>query len=202
MKNEIRMISFRGELVYAARTGYTGEDGFELIAPAPLIEKVWAACLQAGEDHGMKPCGLGARDTLRTEACYPLYGHELNESTTPIEAGLGFFVALDKGEFNGCAILKEQKSAGPEKRLVAFKMTGKSPPPRPDYAIWPDEAAPQPIGQVTSGTQSPTLSIGIGLGYVAPAYSKPDTSLQIEIRGNKFPAVIVKKPFYKRAPAQ
>jgi aminomethyltransferase len=202
-KNELRMIGFEGELIYVARTGYTGEDGFEIIAPAPLMAKLWEACLTAGAADGIRACGLGARDTLRTEACYPLYGHELNESTTPIEAGLGFFVALDK-EFVGRPVLAQQKAAGPVKRLVAFKMSGKSAPPRPDYLIWAAEAAQNtaPLSKATSGTQSPTLGIGIGLGYVPVEYSQPGTDIRIEIRGSRFPAVIVKKPFYKRASAQ
>ena len=198
-KNEIRMVSYRGELIYVARTGYSGEDGFEIVAPAPLIEKVWSDCLAAGKDHGIKPCGLGARDTLRLESCYPLYGHELNETSSPIEAGLGFFVALTKPDFVGAQTLRDQKANGPQKRLVAFKMTGKSPPPRADYPIWSDGASSEPIGAITSGTQSPTLGVGLGLGYVPSAQAAPDTRLQIEIRGNKFPAVVVKKPFYKRS---
>jgi len=196
VKNEIRMISFRGELIYVARTGYTGEDGFEIIAPAPLIVPAWTACMSAGSGHGLKPSGLGARDTLRTEACYPLYGHELDEHTTPIEAGVSFFVALDKGDFTGRAVLAAQKATGPAKRLVAFKMAGRSAPPRPDYPIWSEAGAA--LGKVTSGTQSPTLGAGIGLGYVPAASSQPGAPIQIEIRGSRFPAVIVKKPFYKR----
>ncbi len=199
VKNEIRMISFRGELIYAARTGYTGEDGFEVIAPAPLIQQVWAAALAAGREHGIKPCGLGARDTLRLESCYPLYGHELNETTSPIEAGLGFFVALGKPHFMGAEVLRQQKADGPAKRLVAFKMSGKSAPPRADYPIWSPAPNNERIGIVTSGTQSPTLGVGIGMGYVPAAHASPDTPLQIEIRANKAPAVVVKKPFYKRS---
>ncbi|MGZ8901847.1 MAG: glycine cleavage T C-terminal barrel domain-containing protein, partial [Limisphaerales bacterium] len=132
------------------------------------------------------------------ESCYPLYGHELNETSSPIEAGLGFFVALTKPDFVGAQSLRDQKANGPQKRLVAFKMTGKSPPPRADYPIWSDGAS-SAIGAITSGTQSPTLGVGLGLGYVPAALAAPDTRLQIEIRGNKFPAVVVKKPFYKRS---
>lgn len=197
-KNEVRMLSFEGELIYAARTGYTGEDGFELISPAPLIEKVWSSCMKAGERHGVKPCGLGARDTLRLEACYPLYGHELDENSSPIEAGLGFFVALDKGEFTGRAVLAEHKQAVTRK-LAAFKMTGKAPPPRADYAVYFNGDR---VGQVTSGTQSPTLGIGLGLAYVPAEIAKPETPVEIEIRNNRFPAQIVKKPFYKRSQGQ
>ena len=199
VKNQIRMISFRGELIYAARTGYTGEDGFEIIAPAPLMQQVWSAVHETGKDHSLRPCGLGARDTLRLESCYPLYGHELNESISPIEAGLGFFVALGKSHFMGAEVLRQQKADGPAKRLVAFKMTGKSAPPRADYAIWSSGANSERIGIVTSGTQSPTLGQGIGMGYVPAAQASPDTPLQIEIRANKAAAVVVKKPFYKRS---
>lgn len=199
VKNEIRMISFSGELIHAARTGYTGEDGFEIVAPSPLIGEVWSAALAAGKEHGIKPCGLGARDTLRLESCYPLYGHELNETTSPIEAGLGFFVALGKPHFMGAEVLRQQKADGPAKRLVAFKMTGKSAPPRADYAIWSGGEKSERLGIVTSGTQSPTLANGIGMGYVPATHASPDTPLQIEIRANKAPAVVVKKPFYKRS---
>jgi aminomethyltransferase len=198
-KNEVRMMGFRSELIYVARTGYTGEDGFEVVAPAPLIEKVWTACMEAGGTHQIKPCGLGARDTLRTEACYPLYGHELDENTSPIEAGLSYFVNFEKGDFLGRQTLLEQKTSGPARKLVAFKMLGKSAPPRPDYAIWSSGEDSRSIGRVTSGTQSPTLGAGIGLGYLPSAFSKPDTAIQIEIRGNRFPAVTIKKPFYKKA---
>lgn len=196
-KNQIRQVSFRGELIYVARTGYTGEDGFEIIAPAPVIEKVWAACMKAGQSRGLKPCGLGARDTLRTEACYPLYGHELNEKITPIEAGVGFFVSADKGEFVGSSVIVPQKSAGTNRKLVAFKMTGKAPPPRPDYGIYSETG--DSLGTVVSGTQSPTLGVGIGMGYVPANQSRPETPVLIEIRGSRFPAIIVKKPFYKRS---
>jgi aminomethyltransferase len=196
-KNQVRMVPFAGELIYVARTGYTGEDGFEVIAPAPLIVKVWESLMNAGASRGLKPAGLGARDTLRTEACYPLYGHELNEATTPIEAGLGFFVSPDKGEFVGSSVILGQKTNGAERRLVAFKMAGKSAPPRADYPIF--SARGEPLGKTVSGTQSPTLGTGIGLGYVPAASSKPGTTLLIEIRGNRFPAEVIKKPFYKRA---
>jgi aminomethyltransferase len=153
----------------------------------------------AGEPHGLKPAGLGARDTLRTEVCYPLYGHELDEVTTPIEAGLSFFVALDKGEFVGRPTLAAQKEKGVTRKLVAFRMTGKSAPPRPHYPIWSDGAKAGKVGDVVSGTQSPSLGIGIGLGYVPPELAKRDTKIEIEIRGNRAPAVIVPKPIYRKA---
>ena len=141
---------------------------------------------------------MGARDTLRTEVCYPLYGHELDENTTPIEAGLAFFVALGKGEFVGRQVLAEQKANGPRKKLVAFKMTGKSAPPRPHYAIWSNGPNAVKLGEVVSGTQSPSLGCGIGLGYVPPDFSRPQTPLEIEIRGKRAPAVVVGKPIYRK----
>ncbi len=195
-KNQVRMIPFRSELIYVARTGYTGEDGFEVIAPSPLIAKVWDAFMDAGKAKGLKPAGLGARDTLRTEACYPLYGHELNDKTTPIEAGLGFFVSADKGEFVGSRVILDQKKSGPPRKLIAFKMTGKSAPPRPDYGIYSQSG--EFLGKAVSGTQSPTLGAGIGLGYVSSEKAQPGSPILVEIRGNRFPGEIIKKPFYKR----
>jgi len=197
-KNEIAATNFGSRQIYVGCTGYTGEDGFEIIAPAEVIEEIWNKLLAAGHASCLQPAGLGARDTLRTEACYPLYGHELDEQTTPIEAGVGFFVALDKGEFIGRSVLAEQKAKGVAKKCVAFKMTDKSAPPRPHYAIWSTGANAAKIGDVVSGTQSPTLNVGIGLGYVPPDFAKPGTSIEIEIRGKRSPAAVVPKPFYKR----
>jgi aminomethyltransferase len=194
-KNQIGGFKFQNHSVFVARTGYTGEDGFEVVGGDESIQQLWERFLTVGQPFGLKPAGLGARDTLRTEVCYPLYGHELNEETTPIEAGLGFFVALDKGEFNGRTICAAQKAGGVPKRCVAFKMTGKSAPPRPHYPIWVNG---QPAGEVVSGTQSPSLGLGIGLGYVPTAAAQPDTQIEIEIRGQRYPAVVVKKPIYRR----
>jgi aminomethyltransferase len=194
-KNQIAGFHFEHGGVLVSRTGYTGEDGFEITGSDEAIRHVWNALLAAGQPFGIKPCGLGARDTLRTEVCYPLYGHELDEDTTPIEAGLGFFVALDKGEFNGRSVLAGQKAGGAKKKLVAFKMAGKSAPPRPQYPIWVNGAN---AGVVTSGTQSPSLGIGIGMGYVPAEFSKPDTKIEIEIRGKRFAAVVVPKPIYRK----
>jgi len=190
-KNGIGRFEFQGAPVWIGCTGYTGEDGFEVIASSERIEGVWGALLEAGA----KPCGLGARDTLRTEVCYPLYGHELDENTTPIEAGLGFFVALDKGDFVGRSVLVEQKARGVSRRCAAFKMTDKSAPPRPGYAIF---SADQHVGRVVSGTQSPSLNVGIGLGYVPPALAKAGASIQIEIRGKLCSAAVVAKPIYRK----
>ena len=197
-KNRICAVNWDGMPTWIARTGYTGEDGFEIVTQAKAIEAAWRQIMAIGQPHGLKPAGLGARDTLRTEACYPLYGHELDENTTPMEAGLGFFVAFDKGEFTGRSALMVQKEQGVSKKCVAFKMTGKSAPPRPHYPIWSGGADEKPIGEVASGTQSPTLGLGIGLGYVPTDMAKPGTPIQIEIRANRSPAVIVPKPFYRK----
>jgi aminomethyltransferase len=198
-KNDVNLFSFEGKTIYVARTGYTGEDGFEVVAPAEIIEAVWGMILEVGKPFGLKPCGLGARDTLRTEMGYPLYGHELDENTTPIEAGLGFFVALDKGDFCGRSVLLEQKEKGAARKCIAFKMTGKSAPPRPQYPIWSTGADAKPIGQVVSGTQSPSLGVGIGMGYVPPQFAKAGTAIEVEIRGRRAAAVAVPKPIYKKA---
>ena len=194
-KNEIGGFKFENHSVLVSRTGYTGEDGFEIVGSDESIRHLWDKLLTVGAPFGLKPAGLGARDTLRTEVCYPLYGHELDEETTPIEAGVGFFVSLDKGEFNGRAVLADQKANGVKKKCVAFKMTYKSAPPRPHYPIWANGAS---VGEVVSGTQSPSLHVGIGMGYVPPEFAKPDTKLEIEIRGKRFAAVVVKKPIYKK----
>ena len=216
VKNQIAEFEFGDETICVARTGYSGEDGFEIVAPNGIIEAVWNKLLEVGQPFGIKPAGLGARDTLRTEVCYPLYGHELDENTTPIEAGVGFFVALDKGDFVGRSVLAEQKAGGTKKKLVAFKMTEKSAPPRPQYPIWAVARASRPfegnqehtgetpvplirVGEVVSGTQSPSLGLGIGMGYVPPEFAQADTKIEIEIRGKRFAAVVVKKPIYKKS---
>ena len=196
-KNQIAKILFDTTELWVARTGYTGEDGFEAVFPAGASEAVWNCLLAVGGPHGLKPAGLGARDTLRTEVCYPLYGQELDEATTPMEAGLGVFVSFDKGQFVGRGVLAEQKAQGTTKRLVAFKMTGKSAPPRPHYPIWGTGVAGVRLGEVTSGTQSPSLGIGIGMGYL-PAGNAAGTAIEIEIRGNRAPAVVVPKPIYRK----
>ena len=197
-KNEIGAFSFASQSVWVGRTGYTGEDGFEIVAPSESIDAIWHRILDVGSPFGLKPCGLGARDTLRTEMGYPLYGHELDETSTPIEAGVGFFVALDKGDFVGRRVLAEQKERGVRRKCVAFKMTDKSAPPRPRYPIWSSGPDGAKIGVVVSGTQSPSLGIGIGMGYVPPDFAKPGTPIEIEIRGRRNAAVVVQKPFYRK----
>jgi aminomethyltransferase len=195
-KNQVGTWTFGTTAVWVARTGYTGEDGFEVVAPASAIESIWERALALGHVGCIQPCGLGARDTLRTEVCYPLYGHELDENTTPIEAGLGFFVALDKGDFLGRSVLAEQKASGVTKKLVAFRMSERSAPPRPGYPVWQGGNS---VGTVVSGTQSPTLNAGIGLAYVPPSLGEIGARIEIEIRGKRFAAEIVKRPFYRKA---
>jgi aminomethyltransferase len=196
-KNQIGRLKFQGADIWISRTGYTGEDGFEVVAPARSIEAVWNALMTTGKPFGLKPAGLGARDTLRTEVCYPLYGHELDENTTPIEAGLGFFVGLDKGPFTGREVLARQKADGVTRKLVAFKMGGKSAPPRPGYPILKPGDSTN-LGTVASGTQSPSLGAGIGMGYVPVEFAKPQTPIEIEIRGRRSEAQVVPKPFYRK----
>jgi aminomethyltransferase len=194
-RNCIRDFVIEGMPVSIARTGYTGEDGVEVFFRAPDAAKLWNLVLERGRKFGAKPCGLGARDTLRLEMCYPLNGSDLSAERNPIEAGLGFFVDLEKSEFIGREKLLETKINGARERLVAFKMNGKGPPPRPHYALFRNGGR---VGEITSGTLSPSLNIGIGMGYVSAASAKIGTPLEVEIRGQKFPATIEKKPLYKK----
>ncbi len=178
-----------GHPAFIARTGYTGEDGVEvMLEPAAAIE-LWQKLLSLG----VLPCGLGARDTLRLEAAMCLYGQELSPNITPLEAGLGWLVHLDKGDFIGSDILNQQKKAGLERRLVGLELTGRNIA-RHDYPIY---SQGQAVGIVTSGTFSPTLNQPIALGYVPNQLSKLGQTLEIEIRGKRYPATVVKKPFYK-----
>lgn len=193
-KNQIDAFIFEGKDVYVSRTGYTGEDGFELIAPNEIITILWERLMELGGDHGIKPAGLGARDTLRMEMGYPLYGHELSEGVSPLEAGLGFFVDMEKS-FRGRGELGFQKKEGVTRRNMAFAMTAKSPPPREGYTVWIGD---EEIGVVTSGTQSPSLQTGIGMAYINQPHAKRGTEIEIEIRGRRFPAELRKKPLYQK----
>ena len=193
-RNGILRLERKGVPVFIARTGYTGEDGFELFAPSNQAEAVFRDVLEVAAPLGGKPAGLGARDTLRMEMCYPLNGNDLSPEHTPIEAGLGFFVDLNKADFTGRSVLAEQKANGPARRLAAFKMIGATPPPRSHYSVWKDG---QQIGETCSGGLSPSLKSGIGLAYLPPAQAQPGTEIEIDIRGRKFPAVVQKKPLYK-----
>ncbi len=177
-----------------SRTGYTGEDGFEIyLAPedAPIL---WEKILIEGEPEGVVPCGLGARDTLRFEARLPLYGNELSASITPIEAGLGFAVKLEKGDFIGCRVLAQQKEEGPPRKLVGIEMIERGIP-RSNYPVYIGE---EEVGEVTSGTHSPTLKKNVGLALIRAEHAQLGQEVAVEIRGKRVKACIVKTPFYKR----
>jgi aminomethyltransferase len=183
-----------GVPMLVSRTGYTGEDGFELYAPADRGLEVWDAVFAAGAEFGIQPIGLGARDTLRMEMKMALYGNDIDQTTNPIEAGLGWVVALDKPDgFIGQDVLLRVDEEKPKRRLVCLEMQDRSIP-RPHYAI---TAEGRQVGQVTSGTMSPSLGKGIALGYVERALARAGTALGIDVRGTAAPALVVKPPFYK-----
>ena len=194
-RNHIADFPFEQTNVSVARTGYTGEDGIEVFFRAGDAVKFWNAVLKKGKPFGIRPCGLGARDTLRLEMCYPLNGSDLSPERNPIEAGLGFFVDLTKSNFIGRDVLLKTKEIGPREKLVPFRMKEKGPPPRPHYAVFENG---EHIGEVTSGTLSPSLNWGVGMAYVSAAHAKTGAQIDIEIRGQKFPATIEKKPLYKK----
>jgi aminomethyltransferase len=175
-----------------ARTGYTGEDGFELYCAAPESERLWDGLMAAGAPLGLVPAGLGARDTLRLEKAYPLYGHELDETTTPLEAGLAWVVKLGKGPFIGREVLLRQKEDGVRRKLCGIE-TSTAGIARAGYRL---RKGGDPVGAVTSGTRSPTLGKSIALGYVATEHSKVGNPIVVEIRDRSVPAVIVPLPFY------
>jgi len=176
-----------------SRTGYTGEDGFELIVGARAAQEIWNALLESGQAHGIRPCGLGARDTLRLEAGMPLYGHELSESINPYSAGLGWAVKLDKGEFVGREALKTRKSdPGPVR--VGLVLEGRRIA-RQAAAVLRDD---QEVGRVTSGTFAPTMQVGVAMALVDPRAAAVGTQLSVDVRGHREPARVVKLPFYKR----
>jgi glycine cleavage system T protein len=176
--------------VYLVTTGYTGEVGFELLCPAADAAAWWDRVVAAGA----QPCGLGARDTLRLEMCYPLNGSDLSPDRTPLEAGLGFFVDLEKGPFPGRDALLAQKSSGVPTRLAAIRVEEKSPPIRSHYAVLADG---QKVAETTSGALSPSLGCGIALAYLPFSLAKVGQALEIEIRDRRYRAVVVKKPFYQ-----
>ncbi|GAC1472163.1 MAG: glycine cleavage system aminomethyltransferase GcvT [Chloroflexota bacterium] len=177
-----------------SRTGYTGEDGFELYVAADDATGVWGSLLKDRAATQIKPVGLGARDTLRLEAGYMLYGNDIDESTSPLEAGLGWTVKFNEDDFIGRTALERQKAEGTTRRMVAVEVEGRRIP-RPHCTLWSDTRC---IGELTSGTFSPTLNRGIGLGYVASDHARPGTDIQIEIRDQRHPARIARKPAYKR----
>lgn len=175
-------------------TGYTGSGGFELYVPNEAAEAVWDAVFEAGKDFGIAPIGLGARDTLRLEMGYCLYGNDIDDTTSPLEAGLGWITKLKKGDFIDSDYLNNQKAEGTARRLVGFEMVERGIP-RHDYLI--EDAEGNVIGKVTSGTQSPSLGKAIGLGYVSQSFAKSGSEIYIAIRNKKIKAEVVKLPFYK-----
>ena len=178
-----------------AHTGYTGEDGYEIYVAPEVAERIWNRVLDAGEEFSIKPCGLGARNTLRLEARMALYGHEIDASISPWEAGLDWIVKLDKGDFAGREALVEQKQKGVRRQLVGFEMRGRGIA-RDGYEVWLDGA---PAGWVTSGSLSPTLNKSIGLCYLPAGAAGIGRTIQILVRSQLVDAVTVETPFYRRA---
>ena len=188
--------AFAGEAdVIISNTGYTGAGGFEIYFYPEAAMKIWDAVFEAGAAYGIKPIGLGARDTLRLEMGFCLYGNDLSDTTSPLEAGLGWITKFTEGKnFTARAILEKQKAEGLTRKLVAFEMVDRGIP-RHGYKLVNAEG--EEIGEVTSGTMSPTRKIGIGMGYVAKAYTALDTELFIDVRGRKLKVKVVKAPFRK-----
>jgi aminomethyltransferase len=184
-----------GAQAIIARTGYTGEDGFEVYVAPEHAARIWRRLLAAGKEFAIMPAGLGARDTLRFEACMALYGNDIDDTTTPFEAGLGWIVKLDKGGFLGRDALTRQQAAGIKRKLVGFEMTGRGIA-RHGYSIW---SGGKKVGVVTSGTHAPTLGKPLGMGYVPVELSGVGAALDIEIREQKIAARVVETPFYRRA---
>jgi len=199
--SEIGPFRFRADVrvngvpVLVSRTGYSGEDGFELYLSPEHAERLWDRLLAAGKEEGLVPCGLGARDTLRFEAKLPLYGQELAPDITPIEAGLGFAVKTEKKTpFIGQEVLKQQKENGAPRKLVGIEMIDRGIP-RTHYPVYAGE---EKVGEVTTGTQSPTLKKNVGLALIRSEHAGLGTQLEVEIRGKRLRAVVVPTPFYKR----
>jgi aminomethyltransferase len=193
-RGAIRPGAFAGvEECWIARTGYTGEDGFEIFLPADSVEGAWDHILAAGEPHDLALVGLGARDTLRLEAGNVLYGNDIGDDTSPLEAGLRWITKLDKPSFVGRDALLAQKEAGIQRRLVGLEIEGRIG--RPHQAILADG---KPVGEITSGTRSPLVGTNIALGYVARGHGRLGTSLEVDVRGRIAPATVVKPPFFQR----
>jgi aminomethyltransferase len=184
-----------GVRVTISRTGYTGEDGFEVFVPPNAAERVWDAILQAGKPAGVVPAGLGARDTLRLEASMRLYGNDMDETTTVVEADLGWIVGWKKDSFLGSDVLKKQRAEGTSKKLVGFEMLERAIG-RHGYDVYLDG---DKAGVVTSGTQTPYLKKAIGMAYLPSSRQEPGTEFEIDIRGRRAKAAIIPMPFYKRA---
>jgi aminomethyltransferase len=185
--------SIRGTVALVSRTGYTGEDGFEIYAAAEHAAALWIALLEAGSIDGLIPAGLGARDSLRLEMGYALYGNDIDERRTPYEAGLGWVVKLEKGPFLGRDALRRLKEAGPRERLTGFQLSDRGVP-RPGHPVW---IGGKQSGEVTSGGFSPSLGVGIGMAYLPVGQATPGTPIEIEVRGRRLSGVAVRTPFYR-----
>jgi aminomethyltransferase len=181
-------------LATISRTGYTGEDGFEIFVPPAAGERVWDAILNAGKASGVLPAGLGARDTLRLEASMRLYGNDMDETTTVVEADLGWIVGWKKPEFLGCEVLRKQKAEGAPRKLVGFEMTDRAIG-RHGYDVF---IGNEKAGIVTSGTQTPFLKKAIGMAYLPVQHTTPGTEFEVDVRGRHVRATVVPMPFYKR----
>jgi aminomethyltransferase len=188
-------VAIAGHDVLLSRTGYTGEDGFEIYIPPAYAEDIWKAIVDEGKKHDLKFIGLGARDTLRLEMKMALYGNDIDQTTNPIEAGLAWIVNFDKGDFVSREILLEQKQNKPKRRLICLELEGKAFP-RHGYDIVNDG---QVVGNVTSGTFSPSLEKPIAMGYLPLPLTKLGNKVEVSIRNKLFPATVVKPPFYKEA---
>jgi aminomethyltransferase len=183
-----------GRPAILSRTGYTGEDGFELYLRPDDAPQVWRRLLEAGAYHGVTPAGLGARDTLRLEASMALYGHEIDETTTPFEAGLAWVVKMNKGDFLGREALAAQQAEGARRKLVGFEVQGRGIA-RQAHEVKKEGST---VGTVTSGTWSPSFEKALGMAYVPVELAAPGTALEIDVRGRSLPAVVVEMPFYRR----
>jgi aminomethyltransferase len=180
-----------------SRTGYTGEDGFEIFVPPQSADKVWLAILESGKAVGVIPCGLGARDTLRLEAAMRLYGNDIDDTTTALEADLGWIVGWNKDDFTGAGVLREEKAHGVKRKIVGFEMLHRGIA-RHGYDAYTTDAKAGPSGRVTSGTQTPFLKKAIGMAYLPVEHTSPGTEFDVDIRGKKTRARVVPMPFYKR----
>lgn len=187
-------VTVAGRQTMISRTGYTGEDGFEIYCSPADVESLWDSIMEVGKSYGLLPAGLGCRDTLRFEACLPLYGHELSKDISPLEAGIGMFVKLDKGDFNGSGALRLQKEKGVERKIAGFVLTGRGIA-RSEYPIIYEGRR---IGSVTTGSYSPSLDKNIGLALVEAKFAKIGQQFEVEIRGKNVSAKVISKPFYRR----
>jgi len=183
-----------GRPALISRTGYTGEDGFELYVAPEDAPAIWRRLLEAGDPQGLRPAGLGARDTLRLEASMALYGHEIDESTTPFEAGLAWVVKMNKGDFLGREALAAQQAEGLRRKLIGFEVQGRGIA-RQGHEVKSDGRT---VGAVTSGTWSPSFEKALGMAYVPTGLAAPGTPLEVDVRGKPLSAVVVEVPFYRR----